>query len=56
MNQSHPPYVTKRKTMNETIQLLLNEAPHYAHEMCVSIMLLGTVVLLVLGYFDKLKF
>ena len=41
--------------MNETIQLLLNDAPYYVHEICVGIMLLGAVVLLVLGYFDKLN-
>lgn len=55
MNQPRPPHVTKRKTMNETIQFLLNEAPNHVHEICAGVMFLGAVVLLVMDYFDKLN-
>lgn len=41
--------------MNETILLLLEKAPDYAHEICVCILFLGILALLVLAYLDKLN-
>ena len=41
--------------MNESIRLLLDKAPDYAHEICVCILFFGILVLLLFAYFDKLN-